>query len=468
MTSLLSLLSIAWVHATVTVTPVSPYTSSADNLYYAASGVASPGGFIGSGFSLLDLTDSTRAPSPSTANIVWIDVSSNTNFSVGSGKQLVVKLLATTQGSTAQPFPIAGAGAASGTPALCSSSNSYCVNPTNGGLIDGKYWMAVYPNKGTVRVGFYPLDICYYVDYVDTGNGTTSNSQYAQGCDSDTGVITSGSTSAAIKISADIFVGDTATPVAIPSPTFTGTSEETKEVTVNFQQTAPTYACDSDLSNLYFPGDTGILFNGTKVSAVRATGGAPVNNILLVGKNGSLPATGSSTYTTNDVVRTAPINIESLVTGFTNTTNGTDNSYDIAFSVQDQSGFIATFLSSCAVNGVQTSEIQTFLQTNKCFIASSAFRNPSAIPVLILRDFRDQFLLKTKIGKRFVHWYYTHSPEAAQWLWYHSQFRIPVIAMLSPFILVALFFVHPEVLVTLLLGTTLLWFVRKKNKVRVA
>lgn len=48
----------------------------------------------------------------------------------------------------------------------------------------------------------------------------------------------------------------------------------------------------------------------------------------------------------------------------------------------------------------------------RCFIASAAF-SPNALPVKILREFRDKYLVRNEMGKKFVEFYYRVSPEIA-------------------------------------------------------
>lgn len=49
----------------------------------------------------------------------------------------------------------------------------------------------------------------------------------------------------------------------------------------------------------------------------------------------------------------------------------------------------------------------------RCFIANAAF-SPDAIPVKILREFRDKYLMRTEAGKKFVDFYYRVSPQIAE------------------------------------------------------
>jgi hypothetical protein len=51
-----------------------------------------------------------------------------------------------------------------------------------------------------------------------------------------------------------------------------------------------------------------------------------------------------------------------------------------------------------------------------CFIATAAFGSPMAGQVTILRQFRDRYLLSNDPGRKFVAWYYRHSPAAALYI----------------------------------------------------
>lgn len=53
------------------------------------------------------------------------------------------------------------------------------------------------------------------------------------------------------------------------------------------------------------------------------------------------------------------------------------------------------------------------LQGEQCFIATAAFGSKQAWQVELLRNFRDQVLLKSQLGKEFVKFYYKNSPPLA-------------------------------------------------------
>ncbi|WP_069471054.1 zinc ribbon domain-containing protein [Candidatus Marithrix sp. Canyon 246] len=55
-----------------------------------------------------------------------------------------------------------------------------------------------------------------------------------------------------------------------------------------------------------------------------------------------------------------------------------------------------------------------------CFIVTAVYNSPTAPKVMILREFRDQKLLTTSLGKSFVKFYYKYSPPIANLLSKHK------------------------------------------------
>ena len=62
---------------------------------------------------------------------------------------------------------------------------------------------------------------------------------------------------------------------------------------------------------------------------------------------------------------------------------------------------------------VKANQIVMPEKTDACFIATACYGNYNAPEVLALRQFRDEKLLKTNIGKMFVGFYYVISPPLA-------------------------------------------------------
>ena len=69
-----------------------------------------------------------------------------------------------------------------------------------------------------------------------------------------------------------------------------------------------------------------------------------------------------------------------------------------------------------------------------CFIATAAFGSPLEAHVMKLRQFRDEVLLKSESGTRFVSFYYEHSPTWAAFIEARPAARFAVRQMLRPVI----------------------------------
>lgn len=77
--------------------------------------------------------------------------------------------------------------------------------------------------------------------------------------------------------------------------------------------------------------------------------------------------------------------------------------------------FISLNSSSEIVNEMETKE----KPKSGCFVATAVYGTSLAPEINILRDFRDKFLLKYKLGKEFVNFYYQFSPPIANFISKH-------------------------------------------------
>jgi hypothetical protein len=88
-----------------------------------------------------------------------------------------------------------------------------------------------------------------------------------------------------------------------------------------------------------------------------------------------------------------------------------------------------------AAHAAKPDQIVGLLSKNgNCFVATVAYGSPMAGQVQILRRFRDQILMKTEFGKRFVHWYYHNGPTWSERIRHHDTIRAVVRQGLYPFI----------------------------------
>lgn len=70
------------------------------------------------------------------------------------------------------------------------------------------------------------------------------------------------------------------------------------------------------------------------------------------------------------------------------------------------------------------------IYSKSCYVATAIYGSYDKEEVCILRNFRDQYLLKSKVGKKFVKWYYKNSPK-----WVDKYHNNKVLTLPTKFIL---------------------------------
>ena len=104
-----------------------------------------------------------------------------------------------------------------------------------------------------------------------------------------------------------------------------------------------------------------------------------------------------------------------------------------------------------------------------CFIATAAYGTPMAKEVVILKKFRDKYLLKNKLGRAFVRWYYRHSPKYASIIAKSEFLKFLTRIFLTPLYLFAYIFLKTNYLLLLflfLLNTGIIFSIRLHSKFR--
>ncbi|AZZ38100.1 hypothetical protein CIK05_15260 [Bdellovibrio sp. qaytius] len=64
-------------------------------------------------------------------------------------------------------------------------------------------------------------------------------------------------------------------------------------------------------------------------------------------------------------------------------------------------------------------------KSSRCFIATSAYESSIHTDVMILRNYRDSVLKQSFLGRKFVYFYYRHSPKVACILDQHEYLKAP-------------------------------------------
>lgn len=459
--SALALALAGTAEATVTTSGVSPYAMQSSILYLAGSTtVTTPtDGIIDTytGFKYLNLSTN--------ASYFTVDVvSDRTSFTgVGTTTPLVMTLFAKNTSGDYVVVPIYGAqwSVSSGDPALCTASSANCNSDS---LYSGYYFSADYSAGKTVRMAISPKLICEWNNAISGCSGAAVN-------------LTAGSV---VEFSFKWAIGaanaSASNPDYVTDVASTTNNDVSSAFTVRIQD-GPSYS-NSDLSCLlsaqapvYFPGDSSILLYPYMISAFvtgsAITSGAPVTHVVFVANAGGVTQTAAAWNAQSNTInkRYAYNASQQEIAGFTNSTD-----YQAAFSVQDASGMITGdggnfpggFCTYDGATNIVTSEVRGFLSESRCFVATAAFGNGHAPPVEVLREFRDQILLKFPPGRAFVDIYYEHGPRAAEFMLRHPWLRGPVISALSPLVALAWLALHPIALGVLAVGLVLILMRRRQ------
>jgi hypothetical protein len=388
--------------ASVTTEPPSPYSkTSSGYIYYAASGVAVDSN---QGFHDFTLSATTGAD-----DLIYLDVSSSKSFGSLAANQDVV-ITVTVAGLS---IPLAQAGLGSG---VSDCSNSQCQ-----ALSSGKFYAAKYPISPAaqkIRVGFYIQEIC---TRVTTLSGACSG-----------GVVQTPVLGTPVLIPVKVYVGieDTDGSEGKISDT-----EDNASLTLSFQGAAPlTGTCPSNLNGAFFPADSELSWVPSFFSGVfsATSGAAPISSLVVLAKDGAAPGAIDDD---GQITARVSSSTASVISGFTNTTNGSDHLYQVSVGARDQAGALtSTFCSGSSTDyAAQTSTVRAMLTKSQCFIATAAFRSDESPAVRLLRRFRDEVLASFSVGAALINVYYSISPVLADFIVDHPALRIPVLVILVPF-----------------------------------
>jgi hypothetical protein len=91
-----------------------------------------------------------------------------------------------------------------------------------------------------------------------------------------------------------------------------------------------------------------------------------------------------------------------------------------------------------------------------CFIATAAFGSSMADDVVILKEFRDNILLKNSVGRSFVRFYYELSPRLADYIEGHKSLKTAVRIGLIPLVGISYSTLHFGPIITLTMLVVLL------------
>jgi hypothetical protein len=145
---------------------------------------------------------------------------------------------------------------------------------------------------------------------------------------------------------------------------------------------------------------------------------------------------------------------------FTGLTNGTEYTFKVRAVNSAGNGAEASVLA-----------IPRAEQIDECFIATAAFGSKFEPAVVLLRNFRDGYLLSNNIGRALVEFYYQHSPPIAAYISHSDPLKTLVRTLLIPVIAVVYLIMHPGTGIACLILLSLFLVVRgsrnRKNALRI-
>lgn len=114
-------------------------------------------------------------------------------------------------------------------------------------------------------------------------------------------------------------------------------------------------------------------------------------------------------------------------------------------------------------DGNISKECKVTVAIDECFIATAAYGSKFQPSVVLLRHFRDDYLLTNQLGKDFVKFYYKHSPPIANFIAHNVILKNTVKALLTPFVAVVYGLYHPATMFAALGLISLIILARKKQ-----
>jgi hypothetical protein len=222
------------------------------------------------------------------------------------------------------------------------------------------------------------------------------------------------------------------------TPTTAGTSNFTVRVTDNVGAT--------DTQALSLTVNAPPPVNITTTSLPGGTVGASYGQTLA--------ATGGiAPYTWSLSSGTLPPGLGLSVGGVLGSSPTTAGSYTFTVQVTDNIGGADTQVLSLTVS--TTPAPAAAAAGAGCFIATAAYGSPMEPQVVLLRAFRDRYLLTNGPGQAFVRWYYRTSPPIAERIRQSPNLRGMVRGLLWPLVAVAWIALHPVVAGGILMGAGL-------------
>jgi hypothetical protein len=238
---------------------------------------------------------------------------------------------------------------------------------------------------------------------------------------------------------------------------YIGTGWQNGSLTKDFWEFDPANGTiDTTPDQFTFTDQTGVAMNTVITSNTITVSG--INAATLISVTGGTYAINGGSFTSADGI----VNNGDTVTVQLTSSGSNSTTTNATLTIGGVSGtFSVTTQAAPASSGGSGSG-------GGCFIATAAFGSPLERHVQILRDFRNRYLLNTKLGQKFVKLYYQISPPIAGTIAKNEVLRMFTRCCLTPVIgvayLIVMFGVIPSLFIITISFLMLFYFVWLRRK----
>lgn len=204
---------------------------------------------------------------------------------------------------------------------------------------------------------------------------------------------------------------------------WSGYSDETGEAFFNISFDCSNYNKEYTLQSQYLGSEIKFKLGSSTPLII------PRYSLILTSDIGGITDPEAGTYTYDpgkEVTITATPNSGYEFSGWSGDASGTAN--PITIKMDSNKSIKANF------SAIPKTEDESEEKKGPCFIATAAYDSPSHPHVNILRDFRDKYLIPSKLGRKLVYLYYKYSPFVADSIAKHKVLKVAVRINLLPLV----------------------------------
>jgi len=170
--------------------------------------------------------------------------------------------------------------------------------------------------------------------------------------------------------------------------------------------------------------------------------------------------TASGTTAPNELVPLKVVDAAQSIVVFDTTKADANGNYSIDFKVPaDATGPLIVVVGEGS--NVATKSL-TIAPKDECFIATAAYGSKFEPAVVLLRQFRDKFLLTNSLGRAYVDFYYHNSPQMAKFIAGSEPLKFVVRTLLTPIVAAVYLLFHPVWIGVIAMAIGFWWVYRRR------